>query len=157
MVGALALGLLAACGDDDTEQTEPPVTEPAATQPTSGSPSTTAAGGPANLNGTSFTTTELTVGGQARPAAGSSSFSVSFTDGRVNADFGCNTGSGTYRIEGEVLVVDQFSMTRKGCSGELGDQDGLMSELVMGSPTVQLDGDQLTLTGTRIVFTGTPA
>ena len=105
----------------------------------------------------SFTTTELTVDGQPRPAAGGSSFTLSFTDGRANADFGCNSGSGAYRIEDGVLVLEELSTTRMACDGELGDQDTFMNELLMGSPAVELDGDQLTLTGTRIVFTATKA
>ncbi len=149
-VGALALGLLAACGDDDTEQTQPPASEPAATP-------STAPGAAADLNGMSFTADELVVDGQARPAAADTTLTLSFADGSVSADFGCNSGSGPYRVDDGVLVVEPLSTTRKGCSGELGDQDGFMNELLSGSPTVQLDGDQLTLTGSRIVFTGTMA
>jgi heat shock protein HslJ len=149
-VGALALGLLAACGDDDTEQTQPPASEPAA------APST-AAGAAADLNGMSFTAAELVVDGQARPAAAGTQLTLSFADGNVSADFGCNTGSGPYRVEDGALVVERLSTTRKACAGELGDQDGFMNELLASSPAVQLDGDQLTLTGPRIVFTGTTA
>ena len=42
-------------------------------------------------------------------------------------------------------------------AGELGEQDTFMNELFTGSPAVQLDGDQLTLTSTRIVFTAPKA
>jgi heat shock protein HslJ len=149
-IGALALGLLAACGDDDTEQTQPPATGPAP------SPSSTTAA-PANLDGTSFTADELIVDGQARPAAAGTTLMVSFADGNVSADFGCNSGAGPYRLDGDALVVERLSTTRKACDGELGDQDALMTELLTGSPTMQLDGDQLALTGARIVFTGTKA
>lgn len=160
MVGAVALG---ACGDDDDDESTaaPPSTVVAVTTtiPATTTPATTAAptGDAAGLDGQRFTAPALKVAGAERPAAGGSTFTISFAGGSVVAEAGCNAMRGDFRIEGDTLVVGTMVGTRKGCSAELEEQDQLLSQLLSGSPTVTVADGAITLTGDTITFTGTAA
>ncbi|MDQ4088290.1 MAG: META domain-containing protein [Pseudomonadota bacterium] len=42
-------------------------------------------------------------------------YRLSFDDGRIGARFGCNSIGGTYRVEGEMLVIGDLASTLMGC------------------------------------------
>lgn len=120
---ALAVILLTSCGS---------VTGPADTS--------------ADLSGRTFLSTAVTSDGDARELVEGSRISLAFADGRLTAQAGCNTMSGDYRIEDEVLVVDALGMTRMGCPGDLAEQDIWLSDLLTSRPTLALHDDELVLT-----------
>jgi len=132
---ALAL-VLAACGDDD-EST------PAATLP------------PVELDGLAFVSESV----EGQDLVDGSSISISFADGNLAANAGCNSLSGGYTIDGDILVVDQLAQTAMACEEALMDQETWFSELLTANPTIALDGDTLTLSGdgTTVTFTGAAA
>ncbi len=180
---ALALGMVAACGDDESDvrgtgtapaattadTTNPATTSPAGTTSavatTSPAPNPSPAPGPAapagsgELDGQTYTTSALTVDGTERPGANGSTFTVSFAGGRVLANAGCNQMSSDYRVEDGRLVAGPFVGTLMACDPpEVMEQDSLMTELLAGRPAVSAAADgTLTLTGERIVFAGTAA
>lgn len=66
---------------------------------------------------------------------------------------GCNGMSGGFTFDEDALVVEQLAMTMMACDQPLMDQDAWVNEFLMGLPTVSLDGDTLTLTGTDATIT----
>lgn len=78
---------------------------------------------------------------------------MTFEDGQVSAQAGCNTLFGDYRVDGEVLRVDAMGGTRLGCPDVLLAQDAWLVELLGSGPRLALDGDFLTLSGQGAVLT----
>jgi heat shock protein HslJ len=134
-----ALLVLAACGDDD--------------EPVASRDGTTPPDGPALAE--AYVSTEVREGGELRPLVEGTRIQLGLADGRIHASLGCNSLSGTYRLEGGVLVVeDGLAMTEMGCDPPRHAQDEWFAELLGAGPTVELDGDVLTLTAgdTVVVF-----
>jgi heat shock protein HslJ len=117
----------AACGGDD--DSTPPATE--APTPT-GAPVPT-------LDGRTFLSTEVT----GHELVEGSVIRLSFANGSLSANAGCNTIFGGYRLEGDVLVAEALGQTEMACEEALMDQDMWLAELLTGSPTLSLDGDEL--------------
>jgi heat shock protein HslJ len=95
----------------------------------------------ASLDGRTFLSTgiggaELVPGTQVR---------LSFADGNLNAQAGCNIMGGTYTIEGDRLRTTQLSMTEMGCDEPRHAQDEWLAAFV-GNVTFVLEGDTLVLT-----------
>ncbi|MCM6776719.1 META domain-containing protein [Nocardia sp. CDC159] len=72
---------------------------------------------------------------------------LTFADGRISAQAGCNTSSGPVEFDGAVLRVSGLATTMMGCPGERGGADGWQTGLLQSAPTWKLDGSTLTLTG----------
>ncbi|RDI67298.1 META domain-containing protein [Nocardia pseudobrasiliensis] len=81
------------------------------------------------------------------PIPGGGPLVLTFADGRVSAQAGCNTSSGPVAFDGDVLRVSGLATTMMGCPGERGGADGWQTELLQAAPTWKLDGTTLTLTG----------
>lgn len=136
-VGLAAVLALGACGDDD---------EPVATD--GGSEPDGPALAPAYLS------VDVTEGGEARPLVEGTQIQLSFDEGRVGATLGCNSMGGTYRLDGDVLVVDEgLSMTEMGCDPERHAQDEWFAGVLTSRPTLALDGTTLTVTAGDTVVT----
>ncbi len=71
--------------------------------------------------------------------------------GQVSFD-GCNGGGGDASLDGDVLEVSPMSSTEMACGGPDGEAlmawDRWMADFLTSGPTVAVDGDDLTLTGT---------
>jgi len=72
---------------------------------------------------------------------------ISFQDGSLSVNAGCNTMFGAYTFDGDVLRAPTLAMTQMACEPALMEQDAWISTLISGDPTVALDGDTLTITG----------
>ncbi len=126
------LGAVAACGDDDDAET----TDDA----------------PVELDGRSFVATEL----EGLEIAEGSQVLITFTDGSMAVEAGCNTQTAGYEVTDGVLVLTgELASTMMACDEPLEAQDTFMADLVTSEPTVELDGDQLVLSGadTSATFT----
>ncbi len=106
-----------------------------------------------DLEGHTFLSTGVTEDGSDRPLVDGSRLRLTFEDGRLSAQAGCNTMSGGYRTEDGRLVVEQLAMTQMGCPEELMEQDAWLADLLGGGPTVEADGDGLVLTSGSTVVT----
>lgn len=131
VLAALALAgvVLAACGDDDTDVAS-------GDGPGGGSPLAT-----------EYLSVEVTGGGEARPLVEGTQIRLTFDDTSLGATLGCNHLGGTYRLDGDVLVVDELSTTDMGCDAPRHDQDQWFADLLSSRPTVAVEGDTLTLSG----------
>ncbi|HMT25521.1 MAG TPA: META domain-containing protein, partial [Microthrixaceae bacterium] len=109
------------------------------------------AAGASGLSGT-FRTDQLTVDGAARPLA-PAGLTIEFEAGRIRANAGCNTMSGTATVSGDTIAVDDMASTEMGCEAAAQESDAIVAELLTGRPTFRLDGSTLTLSGKRTAAT----
>lgn len=128
----LAVVALAACGDDD----DGPVT---------------AGDAPAAPDGQAlaphYVSVEVTEGGAPRPLVEGTDIQLRFDETTVGASLGCNSMSGTYRLEGDVLVVeDGLATTEMGCDPPRHEQDEWFAGVLTSRPTLAVDGEDLTVT-----------
>jgi heat shock protein HslJ len=98
------------------------------------------------VGGRTFLSTGVTEDGRPRELVDGSRVTLAFEEGRLRASAGCNTMGGNYRLDGRSLVTDQLAMTEMGCPPALMDQDTWLADLLTSRPTLDLDGDELTLT-----------
>jgi heat shock protein HslJ len=67
-------------------------------------------------------------------------------DGRVNGSTGCNSINGSYRVEGDQITFSQLATTLMACEGARGEVESSVLQVLDGSVTFAIDGDQLTVT-----------
>lgn len=103
---------------------------------------------PASLDGRTFLSTAIT-GAQLVP---DTQVRLSFTDGQLGANAGCNHLGGPYSIEGNQIVTGQMSTTEMGCDQPLMLQDQWLAAFLSGV-SFALDGDTLTLTKNGVSLT----
>ncbi len=78
---------------------------------------------------------------------------LSFERTSINANAGCNGLGGTLSFEGDVAVVSDMLQTLMGCEAPLQEQDQWLTGLLASRPTLSLDGDVLTMTGSDVTLT----
>jgi heat shock protein HslJ len=129
---AVAAILLAACGDDSTEPSGAELPPP-----------DSASDEPLDLDGRHF----LSTGVEGRDLVEGTTLSLTFEDGGLSANAGCNTLFGGYTIVDGELRAGTLAQTEMACEPPLMDQDQWITDFLTGQPAVALDGDTLTLTG----------
>lgn len=72
---------------------------------------------------------------------------VVFENGEMTASDGCNTGSGSYEIDGDTLVLGAVRSTTRGCGEAIMRQAQAFNAVLGSGPTISIEGDRLTLTG----------
>ena len=140
IVGFVSLVAIAGCGDDDVTSGSG-TTEPRT--------STTS-----ELDGTYGTTT--VTGHDLVPG---SAVELTFDDGALTAQAGCNTLGGSYRVTGDTLrVAGDMQSTLMACPPGYAEQDQWLTEFLTSGPTISLDGTTLTLTsgGVTMVLSAAP-
>jgi heat shock protein HslJ len=127
---------LAGCGDDgdDTAEDEAaPVTEE-------------------DLDGRTFVSTEV----EGETLVDGSEISLTFEDGTVGANAGCNNMSAGYTVaDGTLEVAGPIAQTQMACPDDLQGQDTWIAEFLESGPTLALDGDQLTLSNAEVTIVAT--
>jgi heat shock protein HslJ len=118
---------LAACGGDD-----------AGTAPTAG-----------DLDGRSFVATSVT----GADIVDGSEIVVTFEDDMVLVEAGCNSQRGGFQIDDGTLVVGAMAATQMACDEALMAQDQLMAGLMAAGPTVELNGEELTIASESLTVT----
>jgi heat shock protein HslJ len=111
------------------------------------------------LNMTWYWQSLTTTGGDVTVVPNFNYWLVFNADGTLNAQLDCNSGSGTYTVDGSTLTIGPIATTRMACA----DPDSL--ETAFGQALAQVStyavaGNVLTLTladGSTMVFGGTPA
>ena len=98
-----------------------------------------------SIDGRTFLSTGITDGGTTRSLVAGTRIRLVFGEGRVSASAGCNQMGGTYRLDGDRLVVEGLATTDMGCDPTRHDQDAWLATLLTGRPAVRLSGNDLSL------------
>lgn len=86
------------------------------------------------------------VGGRPPAAEAGASFG---TDGRFTIQTGCNSGGGTYHLDGNRILLDSETLTEMACDEPRAAQEAAILGVIEGMPTYAID------TGTgRLRLTG---
>jgi heat shock protein HslJ len=80
-----------------------------------------------------------------RPADADAYFQID-ENGDVTGSTGCNGFSGSAEVSDSSISFAPLISTRRGCSGELGQIDSSMLQVLNGDVTVEVSGDVLTVT-----------
>lgn len=129
----------------------PPGTSP--TPDPTASPTLPPTDPPAGLDGRQFLSVSVTQDGEPRPLVPGTQIRLSFSDGNVSAQAGCNIFGGSYSLDGDVLVVTGGGMTELGCDPPRHAQDDWLFGFLGSRPTLQLSGNDLVLTSGSTVIT----
>lgn len=111
-----------------------------------------AAGAPSPSGGALDGRTFISTGIQGADLVPDTQVRLTFADGNLNAQAGCNIMGGTYTIEGDRLRTTQLSMTEMGCDEPRQAQDEWLTAF-LGNVTFALDGDTLVLTSDTVRLT----
>jgi heat shock protein HslJ len=118
--GLVALALVSGCGDDDDDDA-------------------VSAG---DLEGRAFVATET----DGHTIVEGSRITITFSaDDMLAVETGCNTLTGGYTIEGDVLTTGEMAQTLIACEEDLTAQEQWVNELLASDPTIELDGSELEL------------
>lgn len=78
---------------------------------------------------------------------------ITFANGQVSGNAGCNHFGGAYSVSGGILKAPQLGTTLMFCGGPRGEQEVWFLAVLSSSPTVSVEGDTLILTGTASTVT----
>jgi heat shock protein HslJ len=95
--------------------------------------------------GRTFLSATVTENGQVRPLVPGTRLRLTFQDGDVRANAGCNLLTGRASLDGGRLAVDRFATTEMACDAPLQEQDAWLARFLNAGPTWRLDGDDLVL------------
>lgn len=95
---------------------------------------------PASLDGHTY----LSTAAQGVTLVPGTQIRLTFIDGNLNAQAGCNSMGGIYTIDGDRITTTQMSMTEMGCEEPRTQQDEWLAAF-LGAVTYTLEGDTLTL------------
>ena len=109
--------------------------------------------GAEELTDRDYLSVAVTEGGAARALVNGTRIRINFgaaegndrAVGALVANAGCNSISGTYRIDGDRLVFDSAGMTEMGCDAERHAQDDWLAGFLASKPTVRFVKSDLTL------------
>lgn len=75
-----------------------------------------------------------------------STITMTFEEGRISANGGCNTlnGAATWD-DGTLEVAEPLASTMMACDEALMEQDQWLSEFLTSGPAIEIDGDTVTL------------
>lgn len=145
-LGVVAVLALAACGSSGpTSSKDDPTTAP------KGTTTTAAAGsGELELDGKAFTAT----GVEGYEPVADSQLTLTFEDGNLAVNAGCNTMTSAYSVEGGKLAwTGTPAATMMGCENDLMNQDTWLIDLFTKGVDATLEGDELTLTSGDVTIT----
>jgi len=91
-------------------------------------------------------------GANVLPLVAGTQIRLEFKDGGFNANAGCNSMGGEYRLDGSVLIVGNKFTTEMACDEPRMAQDNWLLEVLGSKPLVSLVGDQLTIAGGSVVI-----
>ena len=84
---------------------------------------------------------------------GGTEVALTFQDGQLSANAGCNTSTGAFTLEGGVLRTEgERATTMMGCPPDLEAQDQWLAEFLSDGAEASLDGDVLTLTAGEVAM-----
>jgi heat shock protein HslJ len=101
---------------------------------------------PPDLAGTTWVMTSAS-GSAAITAIAGTEVVITFEDGQVGVQAGCNGMGGAYEQNDDVLEVEPMTSTLRACDQPLMYRDAALAALHTSGPTVAGDADTLVITG----------
>lgn len=108
------------------------------------------------LEGTPWQLTTLISGESARSLVAGTSITATFDNGRVAGSAGCNSYTGSYTAQNNILTAsNDIITTKKACAPDVMQQEQAFLDALAATTSYQIKGSQLTLThpGGQLVFT----
>lgn len=99
------------------------------------------------LGGTTWTLNGLITGDVASTVPQGVTAKLVFQDDKVMVDTGCNTGSGSAKIDGDKLVFGAIALTKKACMGDAGSVEKQVVAVLQGTKPFTISGNSLTIGG----------
>ena len=80
---------------------------------------------------------------------------LQFTDdGELRAALGCNSGRGSYSVDGDTLSIDPLATTKMACQPPAADVETTVLGVLQGDVTFSIDGESLVLTAQKVTGSG---
>ncbi|MBA3266309.1 MAG: META domain-containing protein [Nocardioidaceae bacterium] len=98
-----------------------------------------------DLDGRTFVSTQVTRDGKPDRLPSNAPIQLGFDGSTLSANAGCNSLFGEGRLDGDLLVIGGMGGTDMGCEPALMKQDEWLAKSLTAQPTVELDGDELTV------------
>jgi heat shock protein HslJ len=97
---------------------------------------------PGDIEGREYESTEV----RGHELVEGSTITMTFEEGRISAQAGCNTlnGAATWD-DGTLEVAEPLASTMMACDEALMEQDQWLSEFLTSGPAIEIDGDTVTL------------
>ena len=110
------------------------------------------------LLGTRWVVDGLISGGAASSVPAGIIAALTFSDGRVDVEAGCNSGGGTVEITDTTLAFGPISLTKMACAPEAMAVEGAVVAVLSGTVAYTIDAGALTLTagGTGLMLRAAP-
>jgi heat shock protein HslJ len=99
------------------------------------------------LVGTTWTLNGTTSGETASSVPQGVTATLMFQDGMVTVDTGCNSGSGTAKIDGDKITFGAITLTKKACMGDATGVEKQVVAVLSGTKPFKIDGSSLTIGG----------
>lgn len=90
---------------------------------------------PPNLNGTNWRVVEIA----GEPTFGSNPPTISFRNGRIRGDSGCNTFTADVTVDQTTIDVGSISSTLRLCEGAVGATETLFMRALIGASALSFD------------------
>ena len=92
---------------------------------------------PPNLSGTNWRVVEIA----GAPTFGSNPPTVSFRDGRIRGDSGCNTFTADVTLDQMTIDVGSINSTLRYCEGDVAETETQFMRALIGATTLSFDGE----------------
>jgi heat shock protein HslJ len=74
---------------------------------------------------------------------------LTFENGKVVGNAGCNGGQAFYRVDGQTITFEQLVLTAMACGGDKDAVENSVAAVLKGQVTYKIDRNTLTLTNTK--------
>jgi len=104
---------------------------------------------PAALEGGTWTVTSLITGEAASSVPAGAVASLQFADGKVGVRGGCNDGSASYKVDGQMITFASLVHTDKACGPDETFVEKAVLVVLDGPVTYKIEGSSLSLTNAK--------
>jgi heat shock protein HslJ len=98
------------------------------------------------LLGTRWVIAGLIAGSVASSIPTGATAALTFSDGRVDVETGCNIGGGTATVTGGSITFGTLTLTKRPCAAETAGLEQAVVRVLTGTATYTIDADAMTLT-----------
>jgi heat shock protein HslJ len=87
------------------------------------------------------------------PAAPNVDAILTFDDGELSGNAGCNSLMGDYKIKGDQIVFGSIASTEMGClESQVMEQENIAHQVLTGTASFKIEGNMLTITNQNMLL-----